>query len=388
MPDFRSASGIWAEFDPREYATLGAFRADPEKVWRFYAPRFAMLGEAQPNPAHLALAELERRGLVQAVVTQNIDLLHERAGSQDVVEVHGSIRTSSCPGCGAVHPLAEVAPLIEVHGAPPCPACGAILKPDVVFFDELLPEAAIARAVELAEQAALLLVVGSSLEVYPVADLPRSTLVAGGKVAVVNRTPTWVDGRAELILRGSAGEVLEAVAASLCGPPLELAEYDPEWPRLFEAEAARLLDVLGEDVVAVEHMGSTAVPGLAAKPVIDISVGLRRAELSKGQLAALEGLAYEYLGENGLPGRLFLRKDEAGRRAFHVHAVEHGGEHWHRHRALRDYLRAHPEEVERYAAEKRRLAAEAATHGDYWERKQPYMDALFARAWAWYPERP
>jgi len=174
-----------------------------------------MLGTAEPNPAHLALAELERRGLVRAVVTQNIDLLHQRAGSQDVVEVHGSIRTSSCPACGAVYPLAEVEPLIEAHGAPPCPACGAILKPDVVFFDELLPEAAITRAVELAEEAALLLVVGSSLEVYPVADLPGSTLVAGGKVAVVNRTPTWVDPRAELVVRESAGETLSEVASSL-----------------------------------------------------------------------------------------------------------------------------------------------------------------------------
>ena len=146
VPDFRSASGMWAEFDPREYATLGAFRADPEKVWRFYAPRFAMLTEVEPNPAHVALAELERRGLVRAVVTQNIDLLHERAGSRDVVEVHGSIRTSSCPGCGAVYPLAEVVPLIEAHGAPPCPACGAILKPDVIFFDEQLPEGAMERA--------------------------------------------------------------------------------------------------------------------------------------------------------------------------------------------------------------------------------------------------
>jgi NAD-dependent deacetylase len=215
VPDFRSASGIWAEFDPREYATLGAFRRDPEKVWRFYAPRFAMLTAAEPNPAHLALAELERRGLVRAVVTQNIDLLHERAGTRDVVEVHGSIRTSSCPGCGTVHPLAEVVPLIEKHGAPPCPACGTILKPDVVFFDELLPEGAMERATALAEEAGLLLVVGSSLEVYPVADLPRATLAAGGIVAVVNRTRTWVDGRAELVLRESAAEVLAAAVGGL-----------------------------------------------------------------------------------------------------------------------------------------------------------------------------
>jgi NAD-dependent deacetylase len=215
VPDFRSASGIWAEFDPQEYATLGAFRRDPEKVWRFYAPRLAMLAAAEPNAAHLALAELERRGLVRAVVTQNVDLLHERAGSREVVEVHGSIRTSSCPACAAVYPLAEVAPLVDAHGAPPCPACAAILKPDVVFFDELLPAGVLERATGLARGAALLLVVGSSLEVYPVADLPHATLAAGGKVAVVNRTPTWVDSRADLVVRESAGETLSAAASSL-----------------------------------------------------------------------------------------------------------------------------------------------------------------------------
>jgi NAD-dependent deacetylase len=216
VPDFRSPTGIWAEFDPLEYATLGAFRRDPEKVWRFYAPRFAMLTEAEPNRAHRALAELERLGLVRAVVTQNIDLLHERAGSRDVLEVHGSIRTSSCPGCGASYDLADVVPLIEAgEGAPHCTACDAILKPDVVFFDELLPVEAMERASALAEEAGLLLVVGSSLEVYPVADLPRTTLDAGGTVAVVNRTPTWVDGRAALRLDGSAGEVLSSTLSYL-----------------------------------------------------------------------------------------------------------------------------------------------------------------------------
>ena len=216
IPDFRSPTGIWAQFDPLEYATLGAFRRDPAKVWRFYAPRFAMLTEAEPNRAHLALAEVERRGLVGAIGTQNIDLLHERAGSQEVVEVHGSIATSTCPACGARYELAQVVPLIEAgEGAPHCPACGAILKPDVVFFDELLPPYAIDRAYELAGEARLLLVVGSSLEVYPVAELPRTTLDAGGKVAVVNRTPTWVDGRAALRLDGSAGDVLTAAVAAL-----------------------------------------------------------------------------------------------------------------------------------------------------------------------------
>jgi NAD-dependent deacetylase len=216
IPDFRSPTGIWAEFDPREYGSLGAFRRDPVKVWSFYAPRFAMLTDAQPNRAHRALAELEHAGLLEAVVTQNIDLLHERAGSRTVVEVHGSIRASSCPDCSARYRLAEVVPLIEAGGgAPRCPDCGGILKPDVVFFDELLPEQAIDRAFELAERARLLLVVGSSLEVYPVAALPFATLEAGGAVAVVNEGPTAVDARATLRLSGRAGQILEETVATL-----------------------------------------------------------------------------------------------------------------------------------------------------------------------------
>ena len=162
IPDFRSPGGLWAKFDPVEYGSVEAFRRDPRKVWTFYKPRVAMLTEAEPNPGHLALAELERLGLVEAVVTQNIDLLHERAGSRDVVEVHGSIRTSTCPRCGASYPLPRVLELLADEDAPACPECGAILKPDVVFFGELLPVEAIDRAFALAREAALLLVVGSA----------------------------------------------------------------------------------------------------------------------------------------------------------------------------------------------------------------------------------
>ncbi|HEU4449219.1 MAG TPA: NAD-dependent protein deacylase [Gaiellaceae bacterium] len=386
VPDFRSPTGIWAQFDPLEYATLGAFERDPEKVWRFYAPRFAMLTSAEPNAAHLALAELERLGLVRAVVTQNIDLLHERAGSREVIEVHGSIRTSSCRSCGADYPLAEVASLLEAgEGAPRCPACGTVLKPGVVFFDELLPEGALERAHALAEEARLLLVVGSSLEVHPVAGLPQVTLAAGGEVAVLNRTPTSVDRRAALVVRRSAGEVLGGVVAALGAGIVGVSEYDPEWPRRYEEEAARVRAALGDGVGAVEHMGSTAVPGLAGKPVVDLSVGLRRLELSETQVAAMEALGYEYLGEYGLPGRLFFRRRHP--RPANVHVVEHDGEHWHRHRAVRDYLRAHPREASAYAAEKRRIAADARDLEDYWERKQPFADALCERAWAWYAGR-
>jgi NAD-dependent deacetylase len=215
IPDFRSRTGLWAQFDPREYATIEAFRADPHKVWSFYKPRIAVLTEAEPNPAHLALAELERRGLVHAIVTQNIDLLHERAGSREVVEVHGSIQTASCPGCGERYPLERVVELLETAAAPSCPACGRVLKPDVVFFGELLPVEAIDRATELARAAALLLVVGSALEVYPVAGLPLETLAAGGMLAIVNQGPTPFDAEAALRIDGAAGEVLPEVVAAL-----------------------------------------------------------------------------------------------------------------------------------------------------------------------------
>jgi NAD-dependent deacetylase len=215
IPDFRSPTGMWADFDPLEYASLEAFVRDPEKVWGFYAPRFSMLTDAQPNAAHAAIAELEARGLVEAVITQNIDLLHTRAGSADVVEVHGSIRESRCLNCGLRVPLEEVVPLVEAHGAPPCPRCGAILKPDVVFFGELLPIEAIDRATALAQGARLMLVVGTGLEVWPVAGLPLETTQAGGRLAIVNRGPTALDAHADVKLDGSAGELLAAVVAAL-----------------------------------------------------------------------------------------------------------------------------------------------------------------------------
>ena len=215
IPDFRSPTGLWAQFDPLEFGSIEAFRRDPRRVWSFYKPRISMLTDAQPNPAHIALAELEQHGLVQAVVTQNIDLLHERAGSREVVEVHGSIRTATCPGCGARYELEQVLALLAEADAPACPACGEIVKPDVVFFGELLPPEAIDRAYKLARAAALMLVVGSALEVYPIAGLPEETLAAGGKLAIVNRGPTPYDGRANLRIDGSAGEVLPAVVAAL-----------------------------------------------------------------------------------------------------------------------------------------------------------------------------
>ena len=212
IPDFRSAGGIWERYDPLEVAHIDALQRDPAKVWEFYALRLDALAGAEPNDGHRALAELERHGWIRAVVTQNVDGLHQRAGSREVVEVHGSLREAECTSCRMRVPLALALGQLPL---PACPECGELLKPGVVMFGELLPAAAIERATELATEANLLLVVGSSLEVRPVAGLPGDTLAAGGALAIVNRGETPWDPRAELVIEGGAGETLRALAAAL-----------------------------------------------------------------------------------------------------------------------------------------------------------------------------
>jgi NAD-dependent deacetylase len=211
IPDFRSADGIWSTENPLEVASIDGFRRDPARVWDFYARRLAVHGDAQPNDGHRALAELEALGLVEAVVTQNVDGLHQAAGSRNVVEVHGSYRGAVCLACSrsvGFDRLQELLPL------PVC-ECGEVLKPGVVMFGELLPPGALERATELARGARLLLVVGSSLEVQPVASLPFDTLGAGGTLAIVNRGPTALDDHAELVLDGGAGALLRNAVDAL-----------------------------------------------------------------------------------------------------------------------------------------------------------------------------
>ena len=211
IPDFRSPTGIWADVDPFEVASIQAFRRDPERVWVFYRERLARLAEAEPNAAHYAIAELERRGLVSAVVTQNIDMLHTRAGSREVIEVHGSIRSAQCVRCLWTEPADAVLEQLESRPVPLCPHCGSPLKPSVVLFGELLPPGAMERATELARAAGLLLVVGSSLEVWPVAGLPLEARA----FAIVNVGPTALDDRALLKVDAGAGETLAAVVQAL-----------------------------------------------------------------------------------------------------------------------------------------------------------------------------
>ncbi len=217
IPDFRTPqTGLWANVDPMEVAHISVWRRHPARFWGFYGQRFAMLDGKEPNGAHRALAELERRGRLDAVITQNIDGLHAAAGTADPIEVHGSVATASCLACGASHPLAEVRVRLEddIDGIPRCD-CGKPLKPDVVLFGELLPEEAMERAYALAARAGVLLCVGSSLEVWPVAELPQVTLDHGGAVAIVTIGPTPYDGRAAVKLSGDVVNELEAVVAAL-----------------------------------------------------------------------------------------------------------------------------------------------------------------------------
>jgi NAD-dependent deacetylase len=216
IPDFRTPeTGLWANVDPMEVAHIDVFERDPARFWSYYRPRFQSLGDKRPNAAHEALAELERIGLLDGVITQNIDRLHGAAGSREVVEVHGSIETSSCRSCAASYGIDAVEALFDAEGVAVCPACAGPVKPDVVLFGELLPEAAMARAQELAEGADLLLCIGSSLAVYPVAGLPGVTLERGGRLAIVTKGPTPYDGEAELKLEGEVDAELSALAAAL-----------------------------------------------------------------------------------------------------------------------------------------------------------------------------
>ena len=217
IPDFRSpGTGLWENVDPMAVAHISVWRRDPARFWSFYGQRFALLDGKRPNGAHFALAELERRGLLAGVITQNIDGLHAAAGTADPVEVHGSVRTASCLRCGFRLPLAETRERLAVdpEGVPRCD-CGAPLKPDVVLFGEFLPEDAMERAQALAESAGLMLAIGSSLEVYPVAGLPGETLMRGGRLALVTMGPTPYDDVAEVKLSGDVVSELEAVLAAI-----------------------------------------------------------------------------------------------------------------------------------------------------------------------------
>ncbi len=217
MPDFRSpGTGLWENVNPMEVAHIDVFRKSPDKFWRFYGDRFCSLQDKRPNSAHETIADLESAGMLRAVITQNIDRLHRRAGSRNVIEVHGSIERSVCMECGGFVGLDDVLEQLEAGaGTPECRACVYPLKPDVVLFGEMLSEQAMADAYALAAEADLLICVGSSLEVHPVASLPEVTLDAGGVLAIVTQGPTPYDKRAEVKLTGDVVAELQSVVSAL-----------------------------------------------------------------------------------------------------------------------------------------------------------------------------
>jgi NAD-dependent deacetylase len=217
IPDFRSpGSGVWTNVNPMEVAHISVWRRNPARFWAFYGQRFTMLDGKLPNGAHRALAELERNGMLDGVITQNIDGLHGAAGTRELVEIHGSVASASCLACGARYPLADARARLadDPEGIPRC-ACGQPLKPDVVLFGELLDEVAMDRASALAIGADLMLCIGSSLEVYPAAGLPELTIGAGGRLAIVTQSSTPYDRVAAVRLGGDVEKELQAVMEAL-----------------------------------------------------------------------------------------------------------------------------------------------------------------------------
>lgn len=212
IPDFRSPGGLWTKYDPLLYGTYESFINHPERFYEMAKELNPTLERAEPNPAHYALAELEKLGKCRAVITQNIDNLHQRAGSGEVLELHGTHRTGHCMRCRRVFTLEEIKELSrEGECVACCPDDGTTIKPDVVFFGEPLDSRVLARAAELASTSDLMLVIGCSLEVYPAAALPEYTKRRGGRLIFFNTVATHHDRLADLVCLGKAGENLPAV---------------------------------------------------------------------------------------------------------------------------------------------------------------------------------
>lgn len=212
IPTFRGEGGLWTQYDPIKVASIEYFMADPSAYWKVSKDRGRVAHAARPNPGHHALAALEAAGHLVAVATQNTDGLHQDSGSRHVIEVHGSGRTVQCLDCGNREPRSEVQARLEVEMPPRCTLCGGVfLKPTVVLFGEPMPEAAVREAFALARQADVMLVVGSSLVVYPAAEIPLIAVRSGAQMIVINAEPTPFDELADVVIRGKSGAVLPAI---------------------------------------------------------------------------------------------------------------------------------------------------------------------------------
>jgi NAD-dependent deacetylase len=214
VPDFRSPdSGLWRHVDPLSVASIYAFRQRPQAFYDWIHPIAHVFMEAKPNPAHYALVELEDYGKLKAVITQNIDNLHQQAGSKTVYELHGHLREATCTRCYMVQEAAFVFKKFVNEGQIPRCHCGGILKPNVILFGEQLPVQEFVLAQLALKEADLMMIIGSSLEVAPASDLPELALEKGIKVIIVNQQPTYLDSRADLVIRGDVAEVLPRIVA-------------------------------------------------------------------------------------------------------------------------------------------------------------------------------
>ncbi|MDQ7793042.1 MAG: NAD-dependent deacylase [bacterium] len=216
LPDFRSPGGLWQQVDPIKAASIHALRADPVGFHRFYRERLRGLGGARPNQVHRALAMLEKVGRLLGVITQNVDGLHQAAGSRRVVELHGSLARAVCMHCRREAPIGVLDREATTEDElPRCSICGGLMRPDVVLFGEAVPREPFTQAESMARESALMLVIGSSLAVYPAAALPGLAVASGSRLAILNREPTPLDGAATLVINAEAGPVLANTVAAL-----------------------------------------------------------------------------------------------------------------------------------------------------------------------------
>lgn len=217
IPDFRSANtGIWEQFDPFEVASLTAFRYNPIRFYEWMRTLAQGIHQARPNPAHYGVAQLEEAGYIQTVITQNIDRLHHRAGSKNVLEVHGSMGSLTCTRCyHNVSSQGYLEAYLERNVIPRCPKCDSILKPDLVLMGEQLPSKTWLRAQEASKKCDLMIVAGSSLEVLPVAGLPMRALENGAHLILINHSSTYLDVRADVILHEDVAEIIPQIVAEL-----------------------------------------------------------------------------------------------------------------------------------------------------------------------------
>jgi NAD-dependent deacetylase len=217
IPDFRSPGvGLWTRYQPMEVASLSAFRHDPEKFYQWLHPLAIKMHAAQPNGAHYALANLQEAGYLSAIITQNIDGLHARAGASNVLEVHGTLDTVSCTGCFRRFPSEKfLEDYISHCTVPRCPDCGCILNPDVILYEEQLPLETWLQAENTCEQCEVMLVIGTSLEVMPSAKLPIRALEHGARLIIINNAATFMDVRADAVIRADVAEVLPLITSEV-----------------------------------------------------------------------------------------------------------------------------------------------------------------------------